>query len=77
MERRQKEYTNKFGHRGREQKREGKGWQEVKSPVPRVLLEFERNNSRVNLKTNVQERKYNSESEDYKRKYATYILSEE
>ena len=65
MERRQKQYANKVGHRGREQKRGGKGWQEVKSPVPRVLSEFERNNSRVNPKTDVQERKYNFENEDY------------
>ena len=59
----EKQYTNKFGCRGKEAIREERKWQEAKSPVPRVLSEFERNNSGVNPKTDIQERKYNSKSE--------------
>ena len=38
-----------------------------------ILSEFERNNSRVNLKTDIRERKYNSESEELQEEVHYFI----
>ena len=65
--------ANKFGHRGKEQERGGRGGKRRRAQCRGILLEFETSYSRVNPKTDIRERKYNSKSEELQERVRYYI----